>query len=651
MAVSGVVKARRIDVSVAREIHKGSKVISQGDKKTRLIFDAANGRSDCNFAISQVPLNDRKWTELKVSIGKHETKVYANVNSLVTRLGLNRAEIDEAIKYHTLDNLVSQRVKTRLAEIAAEKLEVHPAVKTASYSVSSFIDRIKGALVDAWWAFTTGAWDLFRFRFMLGASDEKLQQEGQLRALTAFHNAYERVPAYKQYVDARSSNLPQNFAEIPQTSKKEYIQTARSDKDLHLDGKLPETGQIDSTTGTTGEPVIWMRSARELEMTKRLMAFAKRAKFGNENIVVINTFALGLWATGVTLAGAGPEDGLTANVGMSPDYVEKTLSLVKKIALNHPDRAIVLCGYPPNIRKIAEALYNDAQLKPLIISKKLPLHAIVGGEGMTEDLRKDIFAKGFRTVYSSYGASDLDINIGFETDTEIAIRQACLENPGLANELYSGGPPPMVFHYDPLHYYIETTDDGKLLFTCCRKERSSPRIRYNLQDSGKVMLCKDVVSLLKKYGYEITPRTNLPFLFVHGREGTVNYGGAKIHYEHLDEALRAIDTKGLVNPDRFALYKPRATDQLEFWLEAKSADAYNLLVANIHEIRKKLIGKIRERNTEFNKVLEINAVLAPEVRVFKPGESPMSIYAKLNPQRKLQRVVYEEEDVLKRLSS
>src|SRR5262249_20022774 len=159
--------------------------------------------------------------------------------------------------------------------------------------------------------------------------DEELQIMGQLRALTAFHNAYSRVPHYQQFVNSKAVQPPKNFDQIPPMSKKEYIQTAKVDKDLYLDGKMREYVQIDSTTGTTGEPVVWTRSNKELEVTKNLMAMAKRAKYGNENLVIINTFALGLWATGVTLAGAGPEQGLTGNVGMSSDYLEKSLALIK----------------------------------------------------------------------------------------------------------------------------------------------------------------------------------------------------------------------------------------------------------------------------------------------------------------------------------
>jgi len=593
-------------------------------------------------------MKDSRWAAMQVTVaGKNEVEtVYVNINSLAKRLGIKKEDIFKAIKDHKLENLVSEKVKTRLEEIQREKPPVASAIKPSTLPLHSFIERVKGALVDAWWSFTTGSWDLFRFRFLVSASDDQLQEQGQLRALTAYHNAQERVPHYKHFLAEKKAQNVEQFDQIPPMSKKEYIQTVKVDKELFVDGKMPESGQLDSTTGTTGEPVVWARSTQELEMTKKLMAMAKKAKYGDENLVIVNTFALGLWATGVTLAGAGSEQGLIGNVGMSSDYLEKTVGLIKKSYLNHPERPIVLCGYPPNVRKIAEAIKND----PLLKDKQLNLHAIVGGEGMTEDLRKDILGKGFKTVYSSYGASDLDINIGYETDTEIAIRKACMKIPALADELYGGGPPPMVFHYDPLHYFIETTQDGKLLFTCCRKERASPRIRYNLQDSGKVMLCKDVVSILKKYGVEITPRTNLPFLFVHGREGTVQYGGAKIHYEHLDEAIRAIDTQHEVNQDRFALYKPRETDQLEFWLEATTPAAYQNLLANKDEMQKKLIEKIRASNTEFNKVLEIGAVTYPQVRIFKPGESPMSHYHRQNPQRKLQRVVYNDAEVTQRLT-
>lgn len=203
----------------------------------------------------------------------------------------------------------------------------------------------------------------------------------------------------------------------------------------------------------------------------------------------------------------------------------------------------------------------------------------------------------------------------------------------------------MVFHYDPLHYYIETTKDNELVYTCCRKERASPRIRYNLHDTGKVMMAKDVKAIMKKYGVEIKPKTNLPFLFVHGREGTVSYGGSKIHYEHLEQAIREMDKDGQINMDRFALHKKEKSDQLEFWIEASSDEAYEEMNGRLNEVQQNLVKLIAEKNTDFKKILDGKANPFPQVRLFKPGQSIMSTHAAQNPHRKLQRVVADTPEI------
>lgn len=652
-AYSSSVPVSRIEQGVASEI-KNKSTISRGNNTLRLVFENTFNRTDVNIAISKKDkpseaTKNRKWTALRVTTDGVEKTVNVNINSLAKRLNVSKLEVYKAIKDHTLENFVSQKISEKLTQMVEQKEETAPAAKTPRLKVTSFIERIKGALVDAWWSITSGSWDLFRFRFLLRASDEDLQKQGQLRALTAYQNAYDKVPAYKEHIahhmgeEKGKTKMPKTFEDIPPMDKKNYIQKFENVEDLYLNGKIPSSGQLDSSTGTTGEPALWMRSTEEMAVTQKLMSYAKQAKFGREDVVLINTFALGLWATGVTIAGAGPKQGLTANVGIVPDYAEKTVNIIKKVAKD-PDRPIVLCGYPPNIRKIAEAIKNDPDLK----DRKLNLHAIVGGEGMTEELRKDILDNGFSKVFSSYGASDLDINIGYETETEVSIRQACANNPALAHELYGGGPPPMIFHYDPMHYYIETNKEGELLYTCCHKERASPRIRYNLHDTGKVMMAKDVKAIMKKYGIEISPRTNLPFLFVHGREGTVSYGGSKIHYEHLEQGIRAVDPKGLIGRDRFALHKPQE-DKLEFWIEAASDEAYEELKQNVNELQKNLINKIADSNTDFKKILDGAANAYPQIKIFQPGKSPMALHAQQNPHRKLQRVVVNNEEIQKQL--
>ena len=88
----------------------------------------------------------------------------------------------------------------------------------------------------------------------------------------------------------------------------------------------------------------------------------------------------------------------------------------------------------------------------------------------------------------------------------------------------------MVFHYDPMNYHVECDDEDNLLFTCTRNDRSSPRIRYNLGDKGRVYASSDVQALLAKYGMFQQPKTNLPLMFVWGRDSTVVFGGANLAF-------------------------------------------------------------------------------------------------------------------------
>ncbi|MGI8641105.1 MAG: hypothetical protein ACR2MG_14315, partial [Pyrinomonadaceae bacterium] len=111
------------------------------------------------------------------------------------------------------------------------------------------------------------------------------------------------------------------------------------------------------------------------------------------------------------------------------------------------------------------------------------MDAVVGGEGMSESLRS-FMLKSFKTVVSSYGASDLEINIGVETELTIALRHLCFENRELCETIFGSETPPMIFQYNAADYLIETSPDGELLFSIVRFTGAAPKIRYNLRDLG-----------------------------------------------------------------------------------------------------------------------------------------------------------------------
>ncbi|MBA3536996.1 MAG: hypothetical protein H0T84_10365 [Tatlockia sp.] len=224
-------------------------------------------------------------------------------------------------------------------------------------------------------------------------------------------------------------------------------------------------------------------------------------------------------------------------------FINHFKSEIKGIAetLNHERALMVIAGYPPFLKDLADFI----KLKGHNLADFCAI-GVVGGQAISEAMRDVLKKDGFNQIYSSYGASDLDINLGVETEDEMVVRQAIEKNPGLARELYGENKGlPMVFHYDTWNYHVECLDGSKekpedkdsLVFTTTRNDRSSPRIRYDLGDKGRLYAASDVQALLAKYGIFHQPRINLPLMFVWGRDSTVVFNGSNLAFTELDRAI------------------------------------------------------------------------------------------------------------------
>ena len=76
----------------------------------------------------------------------------------------------------------------------------------------------------------------------------------------------------------------------------------------------------------------------------------------------------------------------------------------------------------------------------------------------------------------------------------------------------------MVFQYNPLDFHIET-ESGELLFSICRLDSLSPKLRYNLHDSGYVVRFPELTRALAGFGTTTLAERylDLPLLFHYGR--------------------------------------------------------------------------------------------------------------------------------------
>ena len=492
-------------------------------------------------------------------------------------------------------------------------------------------DKVKGSFWNTYWNITLHRWSYFMLRFKLTGGEKFMHKGGEERAHAIFWKTYKRVPAYHKHVDENSAQRPRNFSEIPLTDKETYIKPYVESNDIHetlLDGNLPDKGQSDTSTGTSGKPTPWVRNLKERETIQTLIHYATKAAIGDEPIFFINTFAQGQWATGVTTTNAMIDRAMTFSANGNMDYIFNTLAQFPPD--KYPGRTYAMAGYPPFLRDLViEAKNRNFDLTPY------KMLAVVGGEGMSDGTRKAILAEdeegnptGFANVMSSYGASDLDINIGYQTDFEVNLRKKCQENPKLAAELFGANElVPMIFHYDPLNYYIESNEDQQLIFTCGRTERASPRVRYNLKDRGKVMRKSDVMAILKKHGIDIVPpRTNLPFLFIWAREGTATFRGCKIPHDHLQNALESMEAfQGRVKNYAFNVIEEEDEKKLELWVELREGEKLPKK-KHLKTLRKEIVDELMNQNQDFKYQMDKlpKGSPAPKLVVYKFNESPMS---------------------------
>ena len=356
-----------------------------------------------------------------------------------------------------------------------------------------------------------------------------LAWDSAIRARKAFHRARRKVPAYGRFVASRPPGS------IPETDKASYIR-AYPVADRCFTGRLPRREMvIDESSGSTGTPYDWVRSTSECRASHRMIGYFARHLFGPEPWITLNAFSLGAWATGLNMGQALQRVSVVKNTG--PDIGK----LLHTLAFFGPDRPYLLTGYPPFMKHLLDEA--EARGFPLADYR---LHALVGGEGMSEGLR-DYLLRHFRTVYSGYGATDLEIGVAGETPLSVALRRLALANPAFRRRLFGEDPRlPMVFQYNPLMHHVDVNGEGELLVTLTRPGVLSPRLRYNVHDQGGTLRFDRMAELLEEQGLvlrDLCPGyapLQLPFLWVFGRrDHTVSIMGANIYPEDLEACLYA----------------------------------------------------------------------------------------------------------------
>jgi phenylacetate-CoA ligase len=373
---------------------------------------------------------------------------------------------------------------------------------------------------------------------------------GRLRAERAAHRAIRRVPAYRHFLERAGvhgeDHMPLGILRIlPETDKRSYIDPYRLE-DRCIDGRFTFRGtMIDESSGSTGTPYNWIRSLHERTIAHRNIGFFARYAFGSGPLITINAFSMGAWAAGFNMSLGMSRHGLVKSTGPDLDKIFSTLRYLG------PRYRYLISGYPPFLKHLLDIGERDG-----FPFDEFELHGLVGGEGMSEGLRDYLLGR-FVSVYSGYGATDIEIGMAAESPVSIALRRLARARPDVREALFGRDPRlPMVFQYNPLIHWLEVNGAYEIVATISRLDVLTPRIRYNVHDEGGVMEFGRASQVLARFGYELErlgqvaevygPRGRLPwshpiplpFLWIHGRsDATISVMGANIYPEDIETII------------------------------------------------------------------------------------------------------------------
>ena len=364
------------------------------------------------------------------------------------------------------------------------------------------------------------------WRWLSQRSSSRLESFGRLHAYLMCALAKKRVPAYATFLaDNGHAFRILELSSFPETTKENYV-LRHAFAERCYRGRIPIEGTVvDESAGSSGTPLNWLRSARELRDVHLNTANWIRFTFPTDRLFAINAFSMGAWATGTNMGIALSRVSMVKSTG--PDLAK----VVDTIELFGNEFDYLIAAYPPFLKHVVDAL--DARRFDW---KHTRVYGAVGGEGMTEAMR-DYLEGRLVKVRSGYGASDIQVGIAGETDLSVWVRKLLVSRPEVRPALLGDAEQriPMVFQYNPLENYIEINDHGDAVVTLNNSSVLSPKLRYNVGDEGLTLPRAEVLRRLTSLGLvdarqQLPQSWGAPFFFLYGRrDGTVSYMGANIY--------------------------------------------------------------------------------------------------------------------------
>lgn len=244
------------------------------------------------------------------------------------------------------------------------------------------------------------------------------------------------------------------------------------------------------------------------------------------------------------------------SVTVAETSVREDMAVAIATEFGHLFEQIIFVGDPLFLK-----LVTDYARDRSVDWKKYRVHLIIGEETFGENYRNylaDQFClnadepeKGM--IGSSMGVGELGLNLFYETPETIALRRLAHANPAFFEALFGISPEtsplPMLFVYNPLRCYVETTgtDDGRygeLTVSMNDSGAALPLLRYQTGDIARLLSQHDIAQACERTGLPAPANLPLPVIALKGRAKDQLPDGTHVSqykdalYAHKDIAIR-----------------------------------------------------------------------------------------------------------------
>ncbi|MGD0960224.1 MAG: phenylacetate--CoA ligase family protein [Methylomonas sp.] len=378
---------------------------------------------------------------------------------------------------------------------------------------------------------------------------ENLAIDPNENVLALFRRCVAEVPAYRRFLEAADINPASitgyaAFQTLPLLDKRNYMQ-AYPLPDRCLGGALAGSDRVAVSSGSTGQPTFWPRSARyELDVALRFeQVFRDSFRAHERNTLAVVCFALGNWVGGMFTTSCCwhlARKGYPLMVATPGNNKAEIFRAVRELA-PHFEQTVLL-GYPPFVKDVIDAGAAEgidwARFKPKLV---------FAGEVFSEEWRSLVLARAgsgapcFDSA-SLYGTADGGV-LGNETPLSVAIRRWFAGRPDAARALFGESRLPTLVQYDPVSRFFEMHENTLVVSA----ENSLPLLRYHIADKGGIIPFDAMRAFLAEYGVDPAgglglpgdyQARRLPFVYVFGRaDFTISYYGANIYPENVTVGL------------------------------------------------------------------------------------------------------------------